>query len=117
MYTICANIIRDGSKGYEPDSEELHTFANNSVSQVAGLKLTDILENGMLENCRNMGNYLGKELKDMQKEFPEIGDVRQAGLHIGLELVTGPATGLLAAVRNSGNCIWNYNYSRMWRGK
>ena len=47
----------------------------------------------MLENCRNMGNYLGKELKDMQKEFPEIGDVRQAGLHIGLELVTGPATG------------------------
>jgi 4-aminobutyrate aminotransferase-like enzyme len=53
----------------------------------------------------------------MQKELPEIGDVRQAGLHIGLELVTGPATGLLAAVRNSGNCIWNYNYSRMSRGK
>ena len=35
VYTICANIIRDGSKGYEPDSEELHTFANNSVSQVS----------------------------------------------------------------------------------
>jgi 4-aminobutyrate aminotransferase-like enzyme len=74
---------------------------------VAGLKLIDILENGVLENCREMGNYLGKELRGMQKEFPEIGDVRQAGLHIGLELVTDPvskkpARGLLAAVRKAG---------------
>jgi 4-aminobutyrate aminotransferase-like enzyme len=106
-FPIGANIIRDGLKGYEPDSEELHTFANNSVSQVAGLKLIDILENGVLENCRSMGSYLGGELKEMQKEFAEIGDVRQAGLHIGLELVKDPVTKepgteLLAAVRKAG---------------
>ena len=34
-----------------------------------------------------MGKYLGDGLKNMQKDFPEIGDVRQAGLHIGVEFV------------------------------
>jgi len=106
-YPIGAIIISDTLKGFNPDSEELHTFANNSVAQVAALKLIDILENGVLENCNKMGNYLGTELKNMQKEYPQIGDVRQAGLHIGIELVNDPVTKepgteLLAAVRKAG---------------
>jgi len=106
-FPIGAVIISDKLKGFDPDSEELHTFANNSVSQVAALKLIDILEKGVLENCRKMGEYLGRELKEMQKEFPQMGDVRQAGLHIGVEFVTDPATkepatNLLSAVRKVG---------------
>jgi 4-aminobutyrate aminotransferase-like enzyme len=106
-FPIGAIIISDKLRGFEPDSEELHTFANNSVSQVAGLKLIDVLEHGVLENCRNMGNYLGTELKKLQKEFPQMGDVRQAGLHVGVEFVEDPvtkepATGLLASVRKAG---------------
>jgi len=69
------------------DAEELHTFANNSVSQVAAAKLIELLENGVLENCRKMGQYLRGCLEELQQEFPEIGDIRQAGLHIGVELV------------------------------
>jgi 4-aminobutyrate aminotransferase-like enzyme len=66
-----------------------------------------MLEKGVLENCRKIGDYLGAELRKMQKEFPEIGDVRQAGLHIGIELVCDPetrepATDLLAKVRKAG---------------
>jgi len=106
-FPIGAIIISDTLKGFDPDSEELHTFANNSVSQVAALKLIDILEKGVLENCRKMGEYLGSELKKMQKEFPQMGDVRQAGLHIGVEFVTDlvtkkPAADLLSAVRKAG---------------
>lgn len=106
-FPIGAIIISDKLKGFDPDSEELHTFANNSVSQVAGLKLIDLLENGVLENCRSMGNYLGQELKKLQKEYPQMGDVRQAGMHIGVEFVTDPVTKepgteLLQGVRTAG---------------
>ena len=75
-----------------PDAEELHTFANNSLSQVAAAKLIDILENGVLENARKMGLYLRSRLEELQREFPEIGDIRQVGLHIGVELVRDPQT-------------------------
>ncbi len=88
---IAAVVISDKLKGFEPDAEELHTFANNSLAQVAAAKLIDLLENGLLENTRKMGAYLKKGLLEIQKDFPEIGDIRQAGLHIGVELVRDPA--------------------------
>ena len=89
---IAAVIISDKYEGFQPDAEELHTFANNSLSQVAAAKLIEILEQGVLENTRTMGKYLGDGLKSMREEFPEIGDVRQAGLHIGVEFVRDPAS-------------------------
>jgi 4-aminobutyrate aminotransferase-like enzyme len=39
-----------------------------------------------------MGQYIGEQVKRMMGEFPEIGDVRQAGLHIGIEFVRDPKT-------------------------
>jgi 4-aminobutyrate aminotransferase-like enzyme len=106
-YPIAATMISDGLEGFSPDTEELHTFANNTVSQVAALKLIEMLEDGILENCNRMGDYLGDGLRALQKEFPRIGDVRQAGLHIGVELVRDPETReadgeLLTAVRSYG---------------
>lgn len=106
-FPIGAIIIRDTLEGFSPETEELHTFANNSVSQVAGLKLIDELENGVLANCRAMGEHIGRGLREMQKDFPVIGDIRQAGLHIGVELVKDPRTRapnpeLFAAVRRKG---------------
>ncbi len=83
-------IVSDSLEGFSPDTEELHTFANNTLSMVAAAKLIELLEKNVLENCREMGNYLGERIKDMQREFPEIGDVRQAGLHIGVEFVKDP---------------------------
>ncbi len=106
-FPIGAIVIRDTLEGFSPEAEELHTFANSTVAQVAGLKLIDLLENGVLENCRVMGARIGEGLRGLQKELPVMGDVRQAGLHIGVELVKDPVTrepdpGLLAAVRRAG---------------
>jgi 4-aminobutyrate aminotransferase-like enzyme len=106
-FPIGAIIIRDTLEGFSPETEELHTFANSTVAQVAGMKLIDLLENGVLENCRAMGERIGNGLREMQKEFPVIGEVRQAGLHIGVELVKDPASrtpdpGLFAAIRKKG---------------
>jgi len=89
---IAAVIISDKLKGFEPDGEELHTFANTSVGQVAAAKQIELLENGVLDNAARMGEYLRGRLETMQKDFPEIGDIRIAGLHVGVELVRDPVT-------------------------
>ena len=70
----------------------MHTFANSSVGQVAAAKLIELLENGVLENTRRMGEYLHVGLKKLQSEFPEMGDIRVAGLHIGVEFVRDPGS-------------------------
>ena len=87
---LAAIIISDKLKGFEADTEELHTFANPTLSMVTAAKQLAMLETGVLENCRKMGLYLGDQLKAMMKKYPEIGDVRQAGLHIGVEFVKDP---------------------------
>jgi 4-aminobutyrate aminotransferase-like enzyme len=85
-------IVSDKLDGFNPDAEELHTFANPTLSMVTAAKQLFMLENGVLENCRTMGAYLGDNLKQMMQDFPEIGDVRQAGLHIGVEFVKDPVS-------------------------
>ncbi|PIP38288.1 MAG: aspartate aminotransferase family protein, partial [Desulfobacterales bacterium CG23_combo_of_CG06-09_8_20_14_all_51_8] len=83
-------IISDKLKGFDPDTEELHTFAHPTLSMVTAAKLIALLEDGVLANCRKMGKYLGEHLKAMMKKYPEMGEVRQAGLHIGVEFVKDP---------------------------
>ena len=104
---LAAIIISDRLEGFGPDSEEQHTFANPTVAMVTAAKLIAMLENGVLENCRKMGQYLGDAVKGMMKEYPEIGDVRQAGLHIGVEFVQNPESkeplvDKTVAIRRSG---------------
>jgi 4-aminobutyrate aminotransferase-like enzyme len=89
---LAAIIISDKLKGFSPDTEELHTFGNPTLSMITAAKQIAMLEGGVLENCRAMGDYLGEGIKNMMKDFPEIGDVRQAGLHIGVEFVKDPGT-------------------------
>lgn len=92
-FPIAAVIIHDRLKGFEPNGEELHTFANNSVSQIAALKQIEIIErDNLLENTNVVGKHIADRLAEMQKEIPQIGDIRQVGLHIGIEMVEDPKT-------------------------
>jgi len=89
---IAAVIVSDRLEGFSPDAEELHTFANSSVAQVAAAKQIELLENGVLANAVHMGEYFRAGLTELQREFPEMGDIRIAGLHIGIEFVRDPET-------------------------
>jgi len=40
-----------------------------------------------MENAMRVGEYLKQRLTDMSARHPEIGDVRGAGLYIGVELL------------------------------
>lgn len=92
-FPLAAIIIHDRLKGFEMNGEELHTFANNSVAQVAALKQIEIIErDNLLENTRKVGAHIAEGIRKLQKEFPEIGEIRQVGLHIGVQMID-PATG------------------------
>ena len=93
LFLTARSATEDVVKGFEMGGEELHTFANNSVSQIAALKQIDIIErDNLLENTNVVGKYIAGRLEEMQKEIPQIGDIRQVGLHIGIEMVEDPAT-------------------------
>ena len=86
-----ATLIRDGLAGFEPDAEELHTFAANTLSMVGAAKLIEIVQRDrLLEHTNRMGEYLRLGLEGLQEDFPEIGDIRQVGLHVGIEMVEDP---------------------------
>ncbi|MCL2517713.1 MAG: aminotransferase class III-fold pyridoxal phosphate-dependent enzyme, partial [Oscillospiraceae bacterium] len=86
---IAAIIIHDRLKGFEMKGEELHTFANNSASQVAALKQLEIIDRDkILDNTNTIGAKLRNGLLSLRAKYPQIGDVRQAGLHIGAEMIT-----------------------------
>jgi 4-aminobutyrate aminotransferase-like enzyme len=89
---LAAIIISDKLEGFSPHTEELHTFASPTLSMVTAAKQLQMLEGGVLANCRAMGQYLGDAVKALSAKFPQIGDVRQAGLHIGIEFVADPAS-------------------------
>jgi len=63
------------------------TFGGNPISCRAALATIDLLEKGLVENAASMGSYLLGKLKELQRRFHLIGDVRGKGLMIGIELV------------------------------
>lgn len=58
------------------------TFGGNHLACVAAIAVLDIMKNeNLVENSRNVGDYLMNKLK----AFPQIKDVRGRGLMIGME--------------------------------
>lgn len=92
-FPIAAILIHDRLEGFGPLGEEVHTFANNSIAQVAALKQLDIIKrDNLLENVNNVGAHFAAKLAQLQQKYPVIGDVRQVGFHIGIEFVEDPKT-------------------------
>jgi 4-aminobutyrate aminotransferase-like enzyme len=70
----------------------INTFGGNPVSAATGLAVIETIEEDrLMENCKVVGNYLIEGLKDLQKSFPTMGDIRGKGLMLGIELAD-PAT-------------------------
>ena len=63
------------------------TFGGNPlVSAAAVAALRTILEEGVLDNCRAMGEYLRSRLEEFKERYPFVADVRGRGLILGMEL-------------------------------
>ncbi len=63
------------------------TFGGNPLATAAGVAaLNAILDEGMLENCRKVGEYFVNKLEELKKRFAFIREVRGKGLILGIEL-------------------------------
>ena len=91
---------REIADAFHNGMEYFNTFGGNPVSSAVGLAVLDILENeGLQEHALITGEYLLQNLKQLQEQFPVIGDVRGSGFFLGIELVANknpqhPATEL-----------------------
>jgi 4-aminobutyrate aminotransferase-like enzyme len=65
-----------------------NTFGGNPVSCAAGLAVLEVIEReGLLENADKVGLYLREGMRQLANRHAVIGDIRGAGLFIGVELV------------------------------
>lgn len=62
------------------------TFGGNPLATAAGNVVFDELNSGILDNVKAQGEHLASCLKELQKEFSIIKDVRGIGLMQGIEL-------------------------------
>ena len=66
-----------------------NTFGGNPVSCAVGLAVLDVLEReALVRNTRDVGGYLLAGLTELGRRFEVVGNVRGAGLFVGVELVS-----------------------------
>ncbi|KAJ5991734.1 hypothetical protein N7451_007458 [Penicillium sp. IBT 35674x] len=89
------------------------TYQGHPVSCAAALAVQKtIQEQRLLENVRNMGAYLERQLRQRLGDHPYVGDIRGKGLFWGIEFVKDkttkepfdPATRLSSLIQEKGLC-------------
>ncbi|HEX9892634.1 MAG TPA: acetyl ornithine aminotransferase family protein [Gemmatimonadales bacterium] len=68
------------------------TFGGNPVCVAAALATLDLIEGGLMENARVMGDRLMAGVRKLAEKYPAVGDVRGLGLMIGMEFVKDRAS-------------------------
>jgi 4-aminobutyrate aminotransferase-like enzyme len=88
-YPIGGVAIRpDLLETFGSKSGYFNTFGGSPVAAAAGLAVLDALtEDRLQDNARDTGSYLLEKLKSLSAGHPNVGDVRGAGLYLGIEFV------------------------------
>jgi 4-aminobutyrate aminotransferase-like enzyme len=78
-----------------------NTFAGSAVAAAVGRAVLQVIaEEGLMQNAHRVGEHLKRSLLELAVRHPGIGDVRGAGLYLGVELVQ-PADGSPAPERTA----------------
>ncbi|PCJ16088.1 MAG: aspartate aminotransferase family protein [Candidatus Cloacimonadota bacterium] len=90
---VGAIVARDEIAKAMEGKAHFNTFGGDPYQAMQAAETIDIiLEEQLIQNSAKMGDYLKQGLKDLQKDFTLIGDVRGRGLLVGMELVTNLET-------------------------
>jgi len=74
------------------------TFSQGSLAMAAGLAALDVLDrHQLMANAARMGDLIGNSLREMQKRFEFIKEIRWRGLMIGIEFGSPKSLGLKMA--------------------
>lgn len=78
---------------FDTGMEYFNTFGGNPVSCAIGLEVLSIIQDeGLQRNALNTGRYWIERLRELSARFPVIGQVRGAGLFLGVELIRDSET-------------------------
>ncbi len=84
---ISCIAVSDKITRFTGDLEDFHTFNNSQIAQHFAISHLDAIKSkNVLENTRRQGERIFYALK--KPNIPMIGDIRQVGLHVGIELVS-----------------------------
>ncbi|MEO8640361.1 aspartate aminotransferase family protein [Pseudomonas sp.] len=75
------------------NSRYFNTFAGNTVSCAAALAVLDTIEKeGLVQHAARVGKILREGIAELANRHEAIGDVRGAGMFVGVELVSDRVT-------------------------
>jgi len=78
----------DLMRGFAESAGYFNTFGGNPVASAAGLAvLAEIEERGLIGNAADVGGHILRGLQELAGRHEAIGDVRGAGLYLGVEFV------------------------------
>jgi acetylornithine/N-succinyldiaminopimelate aminotransferase len=85
-----ACLANDKSGSLFRPGDHASTFGGGPlISNVARVVVETILNNGILKNCRDVGEYFISGLREIKDDFDFISEVRGRGLMIGMVLERG----------------------------
>lgn len=87
-FTASAEIANAFESG-----DHLSTFGGNPVACAAALATIDELQNGIIADTAEKGEYLSDRLAKLEADFDVVGDTRGLGLMQGIEIVDPDTTG------------------------
>jgi 4-aminobutyrate aminotransferase len=68
-----------------------NTYGGNPITCAAAIATLDLVANEYMANAARTGEYFMYRLRELQRDFPCIGEVRGKGLMIGMELIENDA--------------------------
>ena len=81
-------VTQEIAESFEQGVEFFSSFGGNPVSCAIGLAVLDVIDEEKLqENAQVVGEYYMQLFQELAQKYPCIGDVRGAGLFIGVEIV------------------------------
>lgn len=91
---IAAAVVRaEVLEAFGRNARYFNTFGGNPVSCAAANAVLEVIQGqDLLNNCAAIGAYFKAGLQGLAERYPLIGDVRGAGLFLGVELVTDRAS-------------------------
>ena len=86
MAGLCAR--QDLLDAFGRETRYFNTFGGNTVSAAVGAAVLDVIESEqLLDNARAQGAYFSQCLQSLAQRHAWMGDIRQFGLFLGVELV------------------------------
>jgi 4-aminobutyrate aminotransferase-like enzyme len=87
---VCTTKI---AESFVTGMEYFNTFGGNPVSCATGMAVLDVIaEENLQQNALRVGDRMMYGFEELKERHPLIGDVRGAGLFIGVELVSNHET-------------------------